>query len=103
MRTHERGAAVSKEGPLALICGGGTLPLAVANRLPHVAAAWCCLRCVARPTRLVSHVIRITGFISARSENSCALARAAGCRDVVFIGSLVRPSLWQVHPDLKAL
>ena len=31
------------------------------------------------------------------------LARAAGCRDVVFIGSLVRPSLWQVHPDLKGL
>ena len=31
------------------------------------------------------------------------LARAAGCRDVVFIGSLVRPSIWQVHPDLKGL
>jgi DUF1009 family protein len=31
------------------------------------------------------------------------LASAAGCRDVVFIGSLVRPSLWQVRPDLKGL
>jgi len=31
------------------------------------------------------------------------LARAAGCRDVVFIGALVRPSIWQVHPDLKGL
>ena len=32
----------------------------------------------------------------------CALARAAGCRDIVFIGSLVRPSLWQMRPDLTA-
>jgi hypothetical protein len=31
------------------------------------------------------------------------LARAAGCREVVFIGSLVRPSLWQVHLDVKGL
>ena len=31
------------------------------------------------------------------------LARAAGCRDVVFIGSLVRPAMWQMHPDLKGL
>jgi DUF1009 family protein len=31
------------------------------------------------------------------------LARAAGCHDVVFIGSLVRPSLWQVHLDFKGL
>jgi DUF1009 family protein len=31
------------------------------------------------------------------------LARAAGCRDLVFIGNLVRPSIWQVHPDLVGL
>ena len=30
-------------------------------------------------------------------------ARAAGCRDVVFIGSLVRPTLWNLRPDFKAL
>lgn len=28
-------------------------------------------------------------------------AREEGCREVVFIGSLVRPSLWQMHPDLS--
>jgi hypothetical protein len=27
-------------------------------------------------------------------------ARAEGCREIVFIGSLVRPSIWQVHPNL---
>jgi DUF1009 family protein len=31
------------------------------------------------------------------------LARAANCRDVVFIGSLVRPSLWRVRFDFKTL
>ena len=46
---------------------------------------------------------RITGFISAKSGKFMRLARAAGCRDVVFIGSLVRPSLWQLRPDLKGL
>jgi hypothetical protein len=31
------------------------------------------------------------------------LARAEGCRDLVFLGSLVRPSPWRTRLDLKAL
>ena len=31
------------------------------------------------------------------------LARAEGCRDVVLIGALIRPSIWQTRPDFKAL
>jgi len=31
------------------------------------------------------------------------LTRAEGCRDVVFIGSLVRPSLWQIRFDLQTV
>jgi DUF1009 family protein len=31
------------------------------------------------------------------------IARSAGCSDVVFIGWLVRPALWQIRPDLTAL
>jgi hypothetical protein len=33
----------------------------------------------------------------------CRLARGEGCRDVVFIGSLVRPAIWQIRPDFKTL
>jgi DUF1009 family protein len=33
----------------------------------------------------------------------CRHARQEGCRDVVFIGSAIRPSLWQIRPDLAAL
>jgi DUF1009 family protein len=31
------------------------------------------------------------------------LARAAGCRDVVWIGGVVRPSLWSLRPDFLAV
>src|SRR5262249_32635944 len=31
------------------------------------------------------------------------LARAAGCRDVVWIGGLVRPTLWSLRPDFLAI
>jgi DUF1009 family protein len=33
----------------------------------------------------------------------CRLARREGCRDVVFIGSMVRPAIWQLRPDFKTL
>jgi len=31
------------------------------------------------------------------------IARAAGCRDLVLIGAVVRPSLWKLHLDLKGI
>ncbi len=33
----------------------------------------------------------------------CRIARAEGCRDVVFVGSLVRPSLRQLRPDFTTI
>jgi DUF1009 family protein len=33
----------------------------------------------------------------------CRLARQERCRDVVFIGSMVRPAIWQIRPDFKTL
>src|SRR5262249_13268051 len=33
----------------------------------------------------------------------CKLAREEGCRDVVFIGTVLRPSLWQGWPDLGTI
>ncbi len=96
-------AAASQDGPLALICGGGTLPLTVAESVskrgrPVVIFA---LRGHADPTlvaRYPHYWLRL-GQLGAFTR----LARAAGCRDVVFIGSLIRPTLWNLRPDLKAL
>ena len=96
-------AAVRQDGPLALICGGGTLPLAVAESVSKRgrAVVLFALRGHADPTlvaRYPHHWLRV-GQLGAFTR----LAHAAGCRDVVFIGSLVRPTLWNLRPDLKAL
>ena len=96
-------AAAQGDGPLALICGGGTLPLAVAELVKARGrqVVLFALRGAAEGTaveRFPHHWIYI-GQIG----RFLRLARAAGCRDVIFIGTLVRPSIWQVHPDLKGL
>ena len=95
---------VGGEGPLAMLCGGGSLAAGGGGKSDDVRT----LRLVLFPLRGAAegtaveryphhwvHIGQIGKFMR--------LARAAGCRDVVFIGSLVRPSLWQVHPDLKGL
>jgi DUF1009 family protein len=95
--------AGGEQGPLAMLCGGGSLPLTVADKVASSGRPVLLfpLRGAAEglgveryPHHWV-HIGQIGKFLR--------LARAAGCRDVVFIGSLVRPSLWHVHPDLKGL
>ncbi len=95
--------ASNAEGPLALVCGGGSLPLAVAD-----AAA-------ARGRPVVLFLLHGTTDPKSGARyphhwlhlgqlgKFARLAHAAGCRDVAFIGSLVRPSLWQLRFDLTAL
>jgi DUF1009 family protein len=92
--------AACQEGPLAMICGGGSLPLAVAESVTkggrHVVLFG--LRGSAEPAtieRFAHHWIYI-----GQLGKFFRTARAEGCREVVFIGSLVRPSIWQVHPNL---
>jgi len=96
-------AAAPGEGPLAMICGGGSLPLAVADAV------------AARGRRVVLFPLRGAAEGTPVERHShhwiyvgqigkfLRLARAEGCREVVFIGALVRPSIWQVHPDLVGL
>ncbi len=86
-----------------MICGGGSLPLAVADYvrargrdvvLFPLMGAGDCLAVEGYP----HHRIRI-GQIG----KFMRLARAAGASDVVFIGALVRPRILQTWPDFKAL
>ena len=65
------------------------------------AGASCCSRCADGPIRSASPPIRITGPGWASSAASCGSPTQEGCRDVVFIGSVARPSLWQMRPDLR--
>ncbi len=96
-------AASGGQSPLAMICGGGSMPVAVAESVTKSGRAVLLfpLRGAAEGTaveRFPHHWLYV-GQIG----KCIRLARDAGCRDIVFIGSMVRPSLWQVHPDLKAL
>jgi UDP-2,3-diacylglucosamine hydrolase len=95
--------AVNAEGPLAMICGGGSLPLAVADSV------------AARGRKVLLFPLR--GFADAADfagrEHTwvhlgqfgtvARIARAQGCRDIVCLGSVVRPSLWQLRPDFITL
>jgi UDP-2,3-diacylglucosamine hydrolase len=94
---------LANEGPVALICGGGSLPFAVADA-------------VARRGRSVV-LFAIQGWADAERIAAyrhhwmsfgqfgwfCRVARAEGCRDVTFIGSLLRPAIRQIRPDFKTL
>ncbi len=95
--------AATQQGPLALICGGGSLPLTVAESV------------AARGRKVVLFLLRgaaeggaVERFTHHRMYvgqigKFLRLAREAGCREVVLIGSLVRPSIWQLHLDFKGL
>jgi DUF1009 family protein len=91
------------EGPLAIICGAGSLPFAVAEaaRRQGRDVVLFALRGWADLDRVQSyphHWVRI-----GQLGRFCRIARREGCREVVFIGSLVRPVLWHLWPDLAAL
>jgi UDP-2,3-diacylglucosamine hydrolase len=95
--------AAGQQGPLALVCGGGSLPLAVADLV--VARGRKVLLFPIRGTADGAGVERYTHHWMHLGQVAklMRLARAANCRDVVFIGSLVRPSLWRVRFDFKTL
>lgn len=91
------------DGPLALVCGGGSLPLAVAD---DVAASGrkvvlFPLRGAAEGTAVERH--RHHWIYVGQIGKFLKLMRAEGCRQMVFIGTLIRPTIWQVHPDLYGL
>jgi DUF1009 family protein len=91
--------AVHDESPLAIICGGGSLPFAVANSaLRHGRKVVLFpLRQSADEQRVLSyphHWVRIGQLM-----RCIRLLHAEGCRDVVLIGSVVRPTIGQLWPD----
>jgi DUF1009 family protein len=95
--------ASSHEGPLAMLCGGGSLPLAVAQSVTGRGrpVLLFLLSGAADPgalERFPHHWIYL-----GQVGKFLRLARAAGCRELLAIGSLVRPSVWQTRLDLKAI
>ena len=97
------GAPVADDSPLAVICGGGSLPFAVADAVVRRGrrVVLFAIRGWADPQRVAAYPHYWAEF--GQFGRFCRVAREAGCRDVVFIGSVVRPAIWQIRPDFKTL
>jgi DUF1009 family protein len=95
--------AVPGEGPLAIICGGGALPFAVADAVLRRGRAvmlfpvrgWVDPQAVERYPHHFIELGRLGRFRRQAAE--------AGCRDVVMIGTVLRPALRQIRFDWEAL
>jgi len=95
--------AASSEGPLAIICGAGKFPFAVADAVMRrgrrvvlfALAGWVDPKDVARYPHHWGRLAQLGRFRR--------LARQEGCRDVVFIGALTRPPIAQLRVDLTTL
>lgn len=88
---------------LAIICGGGALPFALADAAVRRGrrVVLFALREWADPQRVAAYPHHWTWI--GQFGRFKRLAMAEGCRDVAFIGSVTRLPLWRVRPDLQAL
>lgn len=96
-------ADTDEQAPLLICCAGGSLPFAVAEAAKrrgrpvflYALQGW------ADPDKVSAYRHQWGGV--AQFGRFCRFARQSHCRDVVFIGSLTRPSVWHLRPDLAAL
>jgi DUF1009 family protein len=87
------------ESPLALICGGGTLPVAVAEAVMAHGR-----RVMLFPIRGWAEAAQVEKYphcwlALAQVDRFLRHARAEACRDVVFIGTAVRPPFRALRVD----
>ena len=90
-------------GPLGIICGGGSLPLAVADVVAGRGRRVVLfpLRGWADPGKIARYPHHWIGL--AQIVRLQRLARREGCQELVFIGAVQRPSPRQLRPDLGTL
>jgi DUF1009 family protein len=102
--TAVAGAAASKAtDPVAVVCGGGSLPATVADALVGQGRGvvmfplhgWADPAAVERFRHHWIHIGQLGRF--------SRLARSEGCRDLVLIGTLVRPTIQQLRLDIETL
>jgi UDP-2,3-diacylglucosamine hydrolase len=91
------------ETTLAIICGGGSLPFALADAAVRRGrrVVLFALREWADPERVAAYPHHWSWI--GQFGRFQRLAAQEGCRDVAFIGSVVRPSLWRMRPDFGAV
>jgi DUF1009 family protein len=96
-------ATPAAASPLAIICGGGSLPRAVAEAVDRTGR-----RCVLFAIRGWAEPAAVTAFPHhwidlGRYGRFRRLMQAEGCRDVVFIGTVLRPSVSHIRLDWETI
>jgi UDP-2,3-diacylglucosamine hydrolase len=96
-------ALAPQTSPLAIICGGGVIPFAVAEAVARRGR-----RAVLFPVRGWADAARVARFphhwvAVGQLARFVRLAREEGCYEVVFIGSAVRPPLRAIRLDWLTL
>ena len=89
--------------PVGVIAGGGAMPFAVAESLSArgISPVLFALRGACDPVRVEKFHHR---WISVgQLGRATRLFREEGCRDLIFIGTLMRPSLSEIRLDFKTL
>ena len=89
--------------PLAIICGGGSLPRVVAEAVDRAGR-----RCVLFPIRGWVEPATVAAFPHhwidlGKYGRFRRLMQTEGCRDIVFIGTVLRPSLAQIRLDCETI
>jgi UDP-2,3-diacylglucosamine hydrolase len=99
----ETPTAVANAGPLAVVCGGGSLPVEVARAAQRQGrrVVLLALRGSADPHFVAAFPHHWVGL--GQFGHACRHARAESCRDIVMIGSLVRPHVRDLRLDFFTL
>ena len=95
--------AAQMTSPIGLVAGGGALPFAVAESLSArgLTPVLFPVRGFCDPNRVKAYRHRWIGL--GQLARLMKFMRAEGCRDIVFIGSLVRPALTDLRLDFGTL
>jgi DUF1009 family protein len=103
MTTAMTDKALQITSPVGLIAGGGAMPFAVADSLKArgIEPVLFALKGACDPTR-VGH-FRHHWISVGQLGRAARLCRNEGCRDLVFIGTLVRPALSEIRLDWGTL
>jgi DUF1009 family protein len=94
---------VNVQSPVALIAGGGALPFAVAASLKSrgIESVILAVRGFCDPARVAAY--RHHWVAVGQLGRLVRLMRSEHCRDVIFIGGMIRPSLKEVRLDWQTL
>ena len=87
------------EGPLALIIGGGSIPIAVAEAVERRGRRVVLFPVSGWADPAVVEKFKHYWLPLAKAGLFCRYARAEGCRDVVFVGTALRPPLRSLRID----